>query len=214
MFLSNPRKALHLLIAFAAVSAACGSSQPAANRAVNAVFHSQPDIPFPLREPDVYQTDIILTAQGKEERSFYARKGDRSRLDTFVDGVAAKSELRNGSLFFIDHSTKTVQETTSLPDAPTPGIAADPARRFYTGRDRFTFEETGREGTVVKYRAFNDTSAGDIVIYFDTAAGLITRQEFLGPDGKADFVYELRNLKMEVDDSIFELPAGYKKLQK
>ena len=81
-------------------------------------------------------------------------------------------------------------------------------QNFYKTRGRFDFEEAAREGSTVKYRV---VARQPIFIYYDKEKGLITRQEFLSETGESDFAYELRDIKMEVDDGTFELPKGYRK---
>ncbi len=211
MRLSNPRKIVYLAVLFAGLSLSCGSSQANVNTAVNVTAVTEKRFPFPLREPDAYQADVVLTTNGIEEKYFVARKGDKWRFDIYRGSDLSQSQVRSGDLFLIEHASKTYTQTASATDASSPTLVDDATKRFFEGRDRYEFEEAGREGNIIKYRAHGPAGEGDALIYFDTTAGMITRQEFLDSEGKPNFVYELRNLKMEVDDAVFALPAGYKK---
>ena len=60
-------------------------------------------------------------------------------------------------------------------------------------------------------------STGEILIYIDAASGMMVKQEFTASKGLTDadspmsYVYEIRNLNMDVDDSVFDIPQGFKK---
>jgi len=85
--------------------------------------------------------------------------------------------------------------------------------------DNTRFEEAGKEGTISKYRVlFGENQASWAIVYFDESVGMVVREEFLNsqsaPDAasQSEFVFELRNLKMDVDDNIFAIPAGFRKV--
>ncbi len=208
MFLSNAGRAVCSIYLGAAFLAACGSSQPAVNTAVNVTPEAQHNIPFSLKEPDVYQAEVHIVTADADERTFIARKGDRWRFDIYDGQNISMSQLRSDRLYYIDQARKLYAIAAEAGDAMTPSLPPDPMQNFYKGREHFGFEEAGRDGATIKYRA---VARDPIFIYYDTSRGMITREEFLASDGSPNFVYELRDIRMEVDDGVFELPKGYRK---
>jgi hypothetical protein len=87
---------------------------------------------------------------------------------------------------------------------------------MYRGKQYRKFEETGRDNGRIHYKVTADAfSKGEILISIDEATGMMVRQEFRDGSergGPAVFVYEIRNLKTDVEDAIFTLPPGYKKV--
>jgi hypothetical protein len=80
------------------------------------------------------------------------------------------------------------------------------------------FEKLGQEGGLVKYGVkIGDSDNAKAIVYVDESTGLIMKEEFFSLKGQdaetaPSFVFELRDLKMEVDDGVFTIPHGYKKL--
>ncbi len=209
MFLSNLPRPFLLLFAFTLVMQACGSSQTNQNKEVSLTGESTSEFPFTVKEPDVYQADVIVTAGGAETRWTVARNGDKWRYDIFAGAAMAVSQIRSDKLYGIDHRKKTFWEMNEKPGS---GEIGDIARSFFRGYEHNDFDETGREGTIIKYRVRPiDKRPGSILISIDTASGMMIRQDFLAADGSPEYVYELRNLKLSVDDSTFAIPSGYQK---
>lgn len=208
MFLSNrpTRFTLCTIIAFFAWS--CGSGPAGDNSDLPAGPVSQ--YPFSTREPEIFQANITITSNGAEKRWFMARSGARWRLDIFADGKASLTQITAGKVFLIDHGRKIYTEepqgnTISPPD---PHLSS-----FFRGRDHLKFEDLGAEDGIRKYRAVtSDAAKEEIVIHIDGPSGMIVRQEFYagtGVNARLAAVYEVRDLKLEADDSVFALPAGY-----
>ena len=208
MFLSNARRAVATIYLCAAISAACGSSQPAVNKAIVPPPDAQKSIPFSLKEPEVYQAEVHILTADSDERYFVARKGERWRFDIYDGQTMTMSQMCSDRLYYVDNVRKLYAVAAEPGDPMTPSLPPDPMQNFYKGREHFDFQEAGRDGATVKYKV---VAKEPIYIYYDTEKGMITRQEFLGADGTAKFVYELRDIRMEVDEAIFELPKGYRK---
>ena len=80
-------------------------------------------------------------------------------------------------------------------------------------------KSSGLDDGLTKYRVkFGDSDAAEAIVYVDEATGLVMKQEFFSLRGQTDtsrtpsFIFELRGLKTDVDDSLFAIPADYKKL--
>jgi len=210
MFLSNLPRPFLLLIAFTLVIQACGSSQTNENKEVSLTGESSSEFPFTVKEPDVYQTDVVVTAGGVETRWTVARNSEKWRYDIYAGAAMSVSQIRSDKLYYIDHRKKTYWE---MSEKPGTGEISDIARSFFRGYEHNDFDETGREGNIIKYKVRPiDKRPGSILISIDTASGMMVKQEFLAADGGVQYVYELRNLKLSVDDSTFAMPPDYRKV--
>ena len=210
MFLSNLPRPFLLLIAFTLVIQACGSSQTNENKEVSLTGESSSEFPFTVKEPDVYQTDVVVTAGGVETRWTVARNSEKWRYDIYAGAAMSVSQIRSDKLYYIDHRKKTYWE---MSEKPGTGEISDIARSFFRGYEHNDFDETGREGNIIKYKVRPiDKRPRSILISIDTASGMMVKQEFLAADGGVQYVYELRNLKLSVDDSTFAMPPDYRKV--
>ncbi len=220
MFLSNPRK-YFLLIGFCAlIFQGCGSSQTLENKAISISNESKGKFPFSTREPETFQADLVMTNGKDEDHWFVARHGDKWRYDIFRGGERWISLLRSDKLYYVDHQKKVYWE---MPESGNsggePGYLSELTRNFFRGEEHREFDEIGRENGLIEYKVRDtDQSAGEIVIYVDAASGVMVRQEFTAKGGDNNSeppilsVYEVKNLKMDVDDSVFDIPQGYKKI--
>jgi len=123
------------------------------------------------------------------------------------------SEIKTDKLYYIDHQRKTYRE---MPEQKTSGGGvSDMTLNFFRGYEHHNFDEIGRDGSLIKYKVREtDPSKSTIVISIDNGSGMIVKQEFSSINRQApDFVYEIKNLKMDVDDSVFVIPQGYKKVE-
>lgn len=209
MFLSNLPRPFLALIAFTLVMQACGSSQTNENKEVSLTGESTSEFPFMVKEPEIYQADVVVTVGGTETRWSVARNGEKWRYDIYAGAALTISQIRSDKFYGIDHRKETYWE---IGEKPGSGEIGDIARSFFRGYEHNDFDEAGREGNIIKYKVRPiDKRPGSILISIDTASGMMVRQEFLAADGEVQYVYELRNLKLSVDDSMFAIPSGYQK---
>ena len=210
MFLSNLPRPFLLIVAFTLVMQACGSSQTNENKELSLTGESTSEFPFSVKEPEAYQADIVVTAVGTETRWSVARNGEKWRYDIYAGSEMTVSQIRSDKLYYIDHRKKVFWE---MSEKPGTGEIGDIARSFFRGYEHNDFDETGREDNIIKYKVRPvDKRPGSIVVSIDTASGMMIKQEFLAADGGVQYVYELRNLKLSVDDSTFAIPPGYQKI--
>lgn len=210
MILSNLPRILLLVVAFTLVMQGCGSSQTNENKEVSLTGESSSEYPFSTKEPEVYQADVVVTAGGTETRWTVARNGEKWRTDIYAGADMIVSLLRSDKLYNVDHRKKTFWE---INEKQGTGDISDIARSFFRGYEHNDFDETAREGTIIKYKVRPiDKRPGSILISINTESGMMIRQEFLAADGGVQYVYELRNLKLSVDDSTFTIPPDYRKV--
>lgn len=211
MFLSNPRKFFLLASSFVLILQACGSSSGTENKPAFVPIETKSEFPFSTKEPEVYQGDFVVITGANETRWFMARRGDNWRFDTYYGTERLITELKTDQVYHIDHQQKLYAA------APQSAITAPPAPNVFSGKQYHEFEEIAQEGDIVRYKVKNsDVQNDEILISMDKASGMIVRQEFTGRKTETglpvSYVYEIRNLKLEADDSVFAIPTGYRKV--
>jgi hypothetical protein len=236
MLSSNRTKLFHALLILAiSFSAACAAQWSRADENSNAdsdqsfaARELQTGIPFPNKEPEVFQTEIVAAdfADGEkfERRTFLARSGLK-RLTVF--GVGEKSEI---SLLQADE-TKTL---TLFPpqkiykETPTSQTAATAAggetlqgfltSRWLNAKTDAAFENLGADDSGLnRFRArLDDSDSTEILIYVDENLKIPVRQEFYrrgaGDQKTLLSQVELRNFKTQADDKLFQLPPGFRQV--
>jgi len=218
MFLSNPAKLILVVCLWIALFQGCGWWQNDQNTLTTPVVSApQSNIPFSTKEPEVFQAEFVRSDGTTETRSFYARKGAKWRFDAFDQGNRPlRSIIKAGSLYTIMHAAKVYTEVQPSQDPANDTDFGDDIISGLLRQGTYAkFEEIGREGNIVKYRArIENFEASDVVIFFDNSLGMIVRQEFskLGEQPENMFIFETRNVKFEVDDALFVIPNGYRKV--
>jgi hypothetical protein len=210
------------IIAFLLLLQGCGSTQTRTNKDISLGGDATQRFPFPTKEPEVYQGDFVVGNGVTEEQYFVARKGDKWRFDIRRDNALSTTQLRSDKVYSIDHTKKTY---AVLPYAQEKDFDANYLNNltwgFFRGANYIDYEEVGRGGGQIKYRAktYKDSKA-EVLITIDEATGIMVRQEITGQKDKteqgspANYIYEVRNLKTDVDDSVFEIPTGYRQVSR
>ena len=220
MFLSNPCLFFLLFVPCLLLFQACGASPTNDNRTVS-VNGISSDFPFSTREPEVYQGDFIFRHGQVEDKWFVARKGGFGRLDFFENGELSHSRITADNIYFIDHKRKVyfVPEEDKALRLPQFDSFGDMAHSFFLGKEYREFDEIERANGIVKYKVKKTAGSKDeILISIDETSGLMVRQEFASSDerdkngSQPALVYEVINLKTVVDDSVFSVPVGYRKV--
>jgi len=210
MFLSNRNGFFVFILAAALGSQACGWWK---NTPVALVNEPKSDAPFAAKEPTIFQADLIRSDGSVESRTFYARNDEKWRLDTFTGSERAFTLIRSDKSYSIRHNAKVYAEIPSgEPRSATPDFISDLTNGLLHQREHAQFDEIGREGNIIKYRVKIEGQTSETLIDFDTSLSLIVRHEIRSADQPASFVFELRNVKLEADDSLFEIPIGYRKV--
>lgn len=207
---------------------ACGVWQTADNKnggaaKISTANEKSREIPFSTKEPNVYQAEIVLTSYAngeKQEREiFTARSGAKSRCD-FADQI---SSLRTGDnrSFLIDKGGKIYAEIEK--DSAGGGETGDSIKDFLTvewlnEKPGATFEKLETDGNLTKYRArfaAAQNANSEIFVYVDENLQMPVKQEFYSTNGEQKtlmFSMEMRNLRLEADDKLFELPKDFRKV--
>jgi|GEM_PF-1587653 len=218
MSLSNTRLALALGLCVISFAAACGSKEAATNTTTNTVANgdlTKGEQPFAAKEPEVYQTEVYYTSSGTTDKYFVARNGATHRFDTYVNGQLAVTELiKDNNRYVIDHVRKIYYMDPPSDKGPK---AVNPAAiAFFQNTQHHEFDEIGRDNGTITYRAKKQAGdpEQDVVITIDQKTGLMVHQDVKAPDPKQSLTFELKNVKLEAPDDLFQIPAGYKQVSK
>lgn len=222
-------KSIKIIVVFAVMfSQACNYWQSSDSRNANAFsvpFATQElktNIPFSSKEPDVYQTEIVLTtytgAGKSERRSFTARNGAKFRSD--YENKISFLQPNENERFLIHSGKKIYAESRTNADAAS---ESDQIKDFLitewlNEKRGATFENLGAENGLTKYlvrleNAANTTS--EMLIFVDENLKFPVKQEFYTRNGEQKnlvFSMELQNVKLQTDDKLFELPRDYRKV--
>lgn len=219
MFLSNRKLSLLSIALITILLQACGGDvRDNSNKAF--VPADGKRFPFPTKEPEVYQGDFVVGDGTTEQQYLVARDGENWRFDIQRDGAPWISQIRDGgTVYFVDH-TKKVYSTFSSAQAQQEfdgGYFNSLTWGFFRGANYIDYDEAGRDGNLIKYKArMLKNSKSDVTVTIDERSGIMIRQEIADkPQANVTpvtYFYEVRNLKLETDDGVFDLPSGYSRV--
>lgn len=218
MLLSNLPFLPHALLVVILLLQACGGSPSAVNTNTLSQGSSSERFPFPTVEPETYQGILAVGDGATEETYFVARKGDKWRFDDMREGRPTKSQLRTDKVYVIDHEKRSyhVERPANAADFDT-AYFNRLTSNFFRGANYLDYEETERGGGLIKYKAkMYRGSKSEVLVTIDERSGIMVRQEIVDEKapsdeaGPARFIFEVRDLRLDVDDSVFELPKGYR----
>ena len=198
----------------------CGSAPVNQNTASAPANTPDSGPPFSTREPEVYQGDFYVGTNDYQKHWFVAKKAGNWRIDFFDDKTKEWSQLRSDALYYIDHKKKIYaaepQDVHTTVDSP---YFTSILSGFFKNKESRQFEDLGEEGGLHKYRVRGAGAAKDeSLLYVDAPTGVVVKQEFLahneqnGTESTMKYVYEIKGLRLDVDDTVFQLPADYKQV--
>ncbi len=218
MFLSNPGKLILVLAIAAALMPACGSKPTTTTDGMSPIDPTSERFPFPTKEPQEYQGNFVVSDGVTEQLYFVARKGEKWRFDINNNGSPRTTQVRSDKVYLIDHINHTyaIESFADLEDFDT-SYFNSLTWGFFRGANYIEYEETARNGNLISYKArtLKDRN-NDVLITVDATTGIMIRQEITSDkdlDAKGApirYVYEVRDLKLQVDDTPFDIPAGYR----
>jgi len=209
MFLSNPQAAAVALSLLMIAAGGCSWFRSSDPVSLTPTAVSPPDsgIPFETKEPETYQADFDSIVGGSESRTHFARKDGKWRTDNYSGEKPTRSIIRAGTLVYLDHITKQYSEPPQSGPDPQPPFISDLTTSLLSEMQLAKFEKLGVEGTLERFKVTVDGSDVSSTIIFDTQIKMVVRHAFEG-----GFAFEMRNLTLEVDDAVFAVPSGYRKV--
>ncbi len=208
MVLSNAAKMFLAAVCILPGIQGCGWWQ-GGSTARPVVAEPKSEMPFSTKEPDVFQAEFVRSDGITEDKSFYARKGEKLRYDS----SSGRSMILNDKMYSVRHDLKIYAEFPSLSNAA--GIASDLTNSLLSKRDYTKFAEIGRGGNITQYKAMIENfGESEVMIDFDNSIGMVVREKFVSQknNSSTNFVFEMRNFGTEVDDNLFAIPKGYRKV--
>ena len=187
---------------------------PPAPPAAPLVSQPRSDVPFTITEPDIYQAEIVITASGSERHIFTARNGPR-RLIRYDNGSPNEMSVLTTDADYVVSAAGRIYAKRS-PGGPFGDESL--ATRLLNIRPQAEFEDLGTIDGLHAWRVrTNGDTASDATLYIDENLGLAVREEYhsIAPDGSRALEYkvELRGIKLEADDALFRVPAGYREVK-
>jgi len=222
MFSSN-------LIKFFLVSAllscqACGFCQSKTDATVSPtpfiVEELKSEIPFLTKEPDAFQTEIVVTAKDNfEDKTFIAKNGANRFIAFDFQGKTefALLQLGGNQSFLIAPSQKVFAEN----QLETAGAKSETLNDLLTAgwsnqKADAKFERLGAENNFVKYLvSLDETKKSEIIISVDEKIGLPVKQEFYSMSNgqkTLTLTMEIKNFSLQTEAKYFEVPKDYKKV--
>lgn len=215
MRLSNPARIVYATSILSLFFVGCGlwrgdGSSPAFN-----ALPPKRTLPFSTREPEKFQAEIVVRTGDVERRTLIARNGDMRRLDFDPETDSHRALLISGKAeYVLDLARSTYTERELLPGEDS---SSENLLHLLDIRDYTEFEEIGREGSTVHFRArMNEGTSSEVVIVFDESVRLPLKQEFWSIDAEQRtlrYSVELRNFRTEVDRSAFQIPAKMRRVE-
>ena len=213
MFLSNPAKIFHAVCVVSVVFSGCSLWRGNENAQVSVPAEMKNENPFATREPDVFQTQIVIRSGGTERRMFLARDHDKRRIDYDVDTDNHRAVIFSDKQYLLFFKRRSYSEQL-LSAVTAPAEYESLSSQMMTRRDYSKFDEVDRKGTIVQYRArINESPVSEVMIFFDETIGLPTKQEFYsiaGDQRTMQYSMELSDFRLEADPELFRVPPEFR----
>lgn len=213
MLLSNPARILYATSFLSLFFAGCGLWQDNDNSPPKIVRQLRKELPFSTREPEVFTAEIVLRAGETERLMSIARDGEKRRIDYDRGTDSHRSVLISDKEYLIYFKRGAYSESDIVSSTES-AAGGDPLSHLLDLRDYTEFEEMGREGSIVRFRArVNDSLSSDVMIFYDEAIALPVKQEFYAIDGETrtlQYSVEIKGFTTAVDPAVFQVPAGFR----
>ncbi len=189
-----------------------GNSNTSANQ-IN-TSETKNEVIFPTKEPENYQFEIVVKSDGEEEQKTLAAKSGQRFYSISNDIAILKIDATKSYLINFDKKTFAENITTAeTSDDSTETLQSFLTTELLNRKDDAKFENLGDEKGLTKYRAsFGESES---LIYVDENFKLPMRQEFYSINGEERtlmYSSEIQNLKLQADESFFEVPKDFRKV--
>lgn len=175
--------------------------------------HPQSNAPFSNREPDVFQAEIVVRSRDFEDVAFVARNGSRRRTE-FGRGSKREIVLIESDRRVVLIPSRRIFTEQTISASGTADDFGDFLTTEWLSDARFaTFERIGIENGLTKYKVAADGETdSESYVFVDESLGFPVRQEhYSAENGERKLFHsvELRGLRINADDALFEIPAGF-----
>ncbi len=223
MFPTNALKFFSVLFIAPLIFSSCSFWQTSQNENTNSntfvAEELKSEIPFENKEPEIFQAEIVLTTFANGEKYERIIKAARSREKIRYDYPNETSflQINEGQTFLLEIKQKVYVQNQASSDISIP--TGETIKDFLTTewlsekRDA-RFENLGAENGLTKFRVRLGSNS-EILIYIDENLKLPIKQEFYSLNGEQKTLLsamEIKNLKLEIDEVLFELPKDFKQV--
>lgn len=228
MFKSRAGKLFFIFSLVFASSCSYGSvkEENAPDQAISAVSETKSEVPFSTKEPDIYQVltvSQIYSADEKIERKIFTARNGAKRLTVFNTGEkdeVSRLESETNQIFLVNPGKKVYAEmqSNSALAAKTENNDFFDTELLLNQKTEAAFENLGTENGLSKFRVLlgdAENPKSEILIFVDENLKIPARQEFYSLSGDQrilTFTVEMKDFKMQADDSLFELPKDFRKI--
>ncbi len=209
MILSNRHVAALAFLLAIFIGVGCGwirSEEPPAQTSAP-IAPPETGIPFETKEPKTYQADFVTSSGDMETHTHFARRDEKWRFDSFHENKPSRSIIRNDTLVYLDHPRKVYSEPSTKGTDAAPPFVNDLTTTLLNQKEAARFEKTSTEGNLETYSVTIEGSKASSTIVYDTSIKMIIKSEFAG-----GLAFAMRNFTLEVDDAVFSVPGGYRKV--
>jgi len=214
MFLSNPVKIFHAVWPLLIVLTGCSLWRSDPNPTTTLASSPASEFPFAVAEPEIFQAEMVIRVGENERHILVARNLNQRRIDYDVGTDHQRAVLITDKEYLLSFKRKEYTERPLTSELAS--IDSSLTGHLMNARDYSDFEEVGRDGSVIQYKAHvNEGSASEIMIFYDQSIGLPVKQEFYSIEGEArtlQYSFELRGFKTEVDESVFQIGKEFRKV--
>jgi hypothetical protein len=213
MFLSTPAKIFSAICFLSLVFAGCSLWRSNENSAVTFASEPKSEFPFIAHEPEVFQAELVVRTGEIERRTLIARNGEMRRMDFDVgtDNRHAVLITDKEYLLYFKRMTFEERELSSNAAEQYEPLTA----QMLNLRDYASFDEIGRDGSVVQFKArVNESRNSEVLIFFDESIGLPVREEFYSIEGDQrtlQYSVELRDFRRDVQPELFTVPPDFRR---
>jgi len=222
MFSSNLIKFLvaSALCAFSSCGWRAAQTGEAPANSSFAVEQLKTGVPFSTEEPENFQAEFVITANGQESKIFVARAGGNRRYDYNSDGknriVVLQTDAPQSFLIMPDAKLYSENSKEESSAGATENFKDFLTNEWLNQKPEAAFTKLGAENNLIKYVVrLDDSVASETIVFVDERINLPVRQEFYAlRDGQKILTYavEMKNFKTQADKNLFEIPKDARKI--
>jgi hypothetical protein len=176
------------------------------------------EIPFSTKEPEIFQVEIVVTANEAENKMFMARNGANRRYEYNLGAKTGVAFLETDKNYLMFPGEKIFAENAAKDNAPPEAWTDFLTNRWLNAKTDVRFFNEGTENNLTKYRVtFGDAEnvKSESFVFVDETINLPVRQEFYSLSGEEKtltMTIEFRNFKLEAEAGLFTVPKDFRKV--
>ena len=150
------------------------------------------------------------------EKKYIAKKDNKRRTEHGYGAEARLIVIEDDKTTLIDPQRRVYTERAFTEGKADPDFLQDMTRQLLAVREKATYRELGEEDGRIRYSVqVADSEISEIIVFADPKLGMPTRQEFYSvtnDERRLRYWYELTNIELDVEDELFTVPEGFRKI--